>query len=306
MKRRAFFYLICISVLLSVLPAYAQRRITPIATAATTTQAVNETAADTARINAKRRAQSISYVDDRGRTIFVDTITGKEWTDSTALKKSRVPKMEYPLLYRLNVAVNLWDPIMRLTGQKYGITDMRVELSMHNRYIPVFEVGLGLANYTPDDGNYNYRSLLSVFYRIGADYNFLYNSDPDYQVVAGLRYGIAPFSYQVDNVVLNDSYWGETSVFNVPRQHATVGWLEVNAGVRVRLVGPLSAGWNIKYQYKLHQSKDTYGKPWYVPGYGTYDLTASVSLIYSFGIEHLNKKPHADVVDIEDKNNEIQ
>jgi len=68
-----------------------RRRATPVNTAATTTQAVNETAGDTSRINAKRRAGSISYLDDKGRTIFVDTITGEEWTDSTVI--SQVPKM---------------------------------------------------------------------------------------------------------------------------------------------------------------------------------------------------------------------
>ena len=165
------------------------------------TQTVNETANDTARINAKRRAASVSYVDDKGKTIYVDTITGEEWTDSTVI--SRVPKMEYPLFHALSVGVNVWDPVMRAFGQKYGIADAWVELSLHNRYKPVFEVGLGTADSTPSGQNYTYRSPLSVYFRLGINYNFLFNSNPDYSVFVGLRYGFSPFSYSIDNVTLN-------------------------------------------------------------------------------------------------------
>ena len=121
----------------SVFSAAPRRRMTPVNNSATMTQSVNETADDTARINAKRRASSISYVNEDGRTIYVDTITGQEWTDSTTL--GRVPKMDYPLLHAVHVGLNLWDPLMRAFGQHYGIADVWAELSLHNRYLPVFE-----------------------------------------------------------------------------------------------------------------------------------------------------------------------
>ena len=56
--------------------AEAQRRITPVNTAATATQSRNELRNDTARINAERRASSVSYVDDNGRAIVVATARG--------------------------------------------------------------------------------------------------------------------------------------------------------------------------------------------------------------------------------------
>ena len=72
-----------------------KRRISPVETQATQTQAINETANDTSRINAKRRAAAgMTFVNDNGFTVYVDTITGDEWIDSTVI--SRVPKMEYP------------------------------------------------------------------------------------------------------------------------------------------------------------------------------------------------------------------
>ncbi len=297
MKRS--FAIICAALLLTVafaLSAQTKRRMTPVTTQATTTQSVNETASDTSRINAKRRANSVSYLNEKGQTVYVDTITGEEWMDSTLIK--RVPKMEYPLFDAFSVGLNVWDPLMRAFGQQYGLADAWVELSLHNRYKPVFEAGLGLADHTPSGGNYTYRSPLSFYFRVGANYNFLYNSNPDYSFFAGVRYGFSPFSFSVDNITVNSPYWHETTTFNIPAQHATVGWFEFCLGLRVKLWGPLSAGWTVKYQAILHSSKCSYGDPWYIPGYGARSSTinGSFSVVYTFGLGHLNKPKAADVI----------
>lgn len=259
-----------------------KRRVTAVTTAATTTQSINETAGDTARINAKRRAAAASsYVNENGYTVYVDTVEGTEWIDSTVM--ARVPKMEYPLWDAVSVGVNVWDPVMRVIGQKYGIADAWVELSLHNRYKPVFEFGLGQAAYTPAAQNFTYRSPLSTYYKIGANYNVLFNSDPAYSFFGGFRYGITPFSYSIDNVTLNSSYWDETSKFSIPSQRCVAGWLEFSLGLRVQLVGPLSAGWSVKVSKLIHQTKGQYGQPAYVPGYGAVDnmFSGSFSFIYT-------------------------
>lgn len=281
----------------SVVAVNPRRRVTPVNTSATTTQSVNETASDTSRINAKRRLNSISYVDDRGRTMFVDTITGQEWTDSSFV--NIVPKMEYPLWHALTVGVNIWDPLMRAFGQKFGGADAWVELSLHNRYKPIFEMGVGTAKNTPSGMNFSYSSPASVYFRFGANYNFLYNSNPAYSVYAGLRLGVAPFSFAVNDVTLNDPYWGETSKFDIPSQKVTATWGEIVFGIRVKIWGPVSAGWSVKYHSILHESKTPYGKPWYIPGYGSRNgaITGSFSVSCTFGLERLNKKPAEDVLD---------
>lgn len=286
-------------VLLAVLPVQAQRRINPVETPATVTQSVNETAADTARINAKRRAQSISYIDDRGLTIYVDTVTNVEWTDSTLI--GRVPKMQYARFRSLSVGLNIWDPIMRAFGQRHGLADVWVELDLYNRYKPTVEVGLGQARHRASTGRFLYRSPLSVFFRIGADYNFLFNSNPAYQFVAGLRYGFAPFSFCVDDVHYDNSYWGEGGTFNIPSQHVTAGWLEVRLGLRVKLWGPISAGWTFKFHSILHESKTDYGKPWYIPGYGTRGMavTGSFSIVYTLPFRKTNKPDPDSVISSE-------
>ena len=67
----------------------------------------------------------------------VDTVTGLEYVDSTLLKAP--PKMEYPLLHEVVAGVNVWDPLMRALGQKYGLGDVWGELSLHNRYFPFLQ-----------------------------------------------------------------------------------------------------------------------------------------------------------------------
>ena len=54
---RKIIALIALLAVVTVLAQDRKRRMTPLNTPATATQAVNETATDTARINAKRRAR---------------------------------------------------------------------------------------------------------------------------------------------------------------------------------------------------------------------------------------------------------
>ncbi len=276
-----------------------RRRISPVQTQAAQTQSINETANDTSRINAKKRAAAgMKYVNDNGFTVYVDTITGDEWIDSTVI--SRVPKMEYPLFQSLSVGVNIWDPMMRAFGQHYGLADAWVELSLHNRYKPIFEIGLGNAKHTPAGMNFTYKSPTSVYFKLGANYNFFYNSDPSYSLFAGVRYGFSPFSFSLTDVTVNSPYWDETAKFDVPSQNVTAGWLELNLGLRVKIWGPISAGWTFRYKSILHESKANYGKPWYIPGYGTRNsIGGSFSIVYTLPLEHLNKPKAKDVVNVD-------
>lgn len=295
MNRIALFILL----VACMLPMVAQRRVTPVETPATMTVSVNETATDTARINAKRRANSITYVDSRGRTMYLDTLTNTEWTDT--IPEARVAKMAVPLWDAASFGLNIWDPAMRLFGQEHGLIDAWAELSFHNRYKPIVEIGLGTAKHHAPDESFMYRSPLSFYFRLGLNYNFLFNSNPDYQFLAGVRYGFSPFSFSVDDVEYDDSYWQESGTFNIPSQHVSAGWLEVTFGLRVKLWGPFSAGWSIKYHSILHESKAQYGEPWYIPGYGSRNgaLTGSFSIVYTIPLGHLNK-PVLDAVTTED------
>lgn len=144
--------------------AHAQRKITPVNTPSTATQPVNEMEGDTARINARMRATMAHYHDAEGNVIYIDTITGREWRDSTAIVAKKKP-MQYPLLTSASVSVDLWNPIMRAFGQHYGLIGFGAQVSLHNRYLPAFEMGLGMADNTPDDNNFHYKSPMSVYFQ---------------------------------------------------------------------------------------------------------------------------------------------
>ena len=261
-----------------------RRRVTPVNNQATATQAINETRGDTARINAARRASSTLYYREDGAIVYVDTVTGEEWIDSAAIRTQ--PRMKFPLLCGISVGVNIWDPAMRLFGQKHGLIGFTADVSLYNRFFPALEIGLGTAKNTADIGGYTYRSPISPYFKLGLDYNFLYNSNPDYKFFAGLRYGFSPYTWAVDNITLDSPYWDEAIHFNLPGQNATAGWLEFGIGLRIKLSGNISAGWTAKIHTMLHESASKHGEPWYIPGYGTRGqaITGSFTITYTLPI----------------------
>lgn len=273
-----------------VVTAMAQRRISPVNNASTATQPINENKA--AADSAAARANVVEIIDLNGNTILVDTVTGTEFVDSAAVGTTPIPKMEYPLLHSASVSADLFTPAMRAFGQKYGLTEFALEVNLHNRYIPTFEFGLGQADYTPDGNNYTYRTPLAPFFRLGANYNFFYNSNPKYMMFAGVRYGFTPFRFSVTDITLSNDYWDETERFSIPSQSATAGFWELLLGIRVNIVGPLSLGWTVRYHSLLHESSSPYGKAWYIPGFGSRNssLTATFSLTYTLPLSrhHIN------------------
>ena len=191
--------------------------------------------------------------------------------------------MQYPLLTAVTVGVDIWDPVMRLFGQKHGLIGFNADVSLHNRYFPAFEIGLGQASNTPAGENFSYHSPLSVFFKLGINYNFLYNSSSDYQFFAMARYGFSPFSWNVDNITLGSDYWDQNASFSIPSQHSTAGWFEFGLGLRIKLGANIYAGWMVKYHSLLHESSSVHGEPWYIPGYGTrgQSITGSFSISYT-------------------------
>lgn len=292
---RSRIAIICSLIVLAVLSMTPQRRITPVkpAVAAGEPQPAER---DTTR--RQLPPSVIHFHDDNGNVILIDTITGAEYNDTTHLI-ANVPKMEYPLLSGVSIGVDIWDPLMRAFGNHYGLIGFSAGVNLHNRYRPVVDVGIGDANFKPDGGNFTYKSNMAPYFKIGADYNFLYNSSPAYEVYAGVRVGFTPFKYEITDITLNDPYWGETSHFDIPSQSVTASYFELLIGVKVKLWGQLSAGWQVKYHSLISDGKATHGQPWYIPGYGTHrsNWAGSFSFYYTFNLNH---PPHNQV------NNESQ
>lgn len=281
-----------------IMPLSAQRRVTPV-----TPREPGSTPQITT--NLKQQVDSsrlVTTIDAHGNTVMVDTVTGLEFVDSTLLKAP--PKMEYPLLHEVIAGVNVWDPIMRALGQKYGLGDVWAELSMHNRYFPFFAVGLGTINETPVDKNFTFKSPVAPYFKIGGSYNFFYNSNPDYRLQMGLRYGFTTYKWSALDVTVDEGYWGTPSTYSLKDIGNTAGYLEVTFGIKVKIAGNFSAGWTIVYHSILHESKSAYGNPMYIPGYGKRNgaISGNFSIMYTIPI---NKKTATEVKQSEEGLNGI-
>lgn len=143
---------------------------------------------------------------------------------------------------------------------------------------------MGQASITPDGQNYTYRSPLAPYFKLGINYNIMYNSDSRYQVHVGVRYGFAPFSYSIPSATLRPGYWDDPERIEIPSQNCTAGYFELVAGLRVGIARGFSLGWDVIYHSIMHESKPAYGKPMYIPGYGKRGtaFAGSVSISYTF------------------------
>ncbi|MDE6545957.1 MAG: hypothetical protein K2L63_07640, partial [Paramuribaculum sp.] len=92
-----------------------------------------------------------------------------------------------------------------------------------------------------------------------------------------------PFKWSVDNVTVPGTYWDDASTFDIPQQSYSAQFLEISIGVRVKLAGPVSAGWQFRYRSITSESKTAYGQPMYIPGFGQrkHPVSGAFSIIYT-------------------------
>lgn len=194
------------------------------------------------------------------------------------------PGPKYPLLYSASVGFNFFDGILMLAGQKHASFDLSASLSLHNWFEPVIECGLGFADNQPVDGNYHYKGKPSFYGKVGINYNFMYKSNPDYQIYLGLRGGFSSFKYDVTDITINSDYWGQSNNFSINNQSVTSFFGQVAIGLKVKIWKMFSMGWSLRYGFKFKSPSASNSTPWFIPGYGTSPLSATFSLIYNIPI----------------------
>ena len=204
--------------------------------------------------------------------------------DSTkALEEARKDSLRrvyhrYPLLTDLTIGLNLAEPLFMALGQSYASTDVNVTLNMWNRLQPTVELGLGWAKSDPDDMNFTYKAKPSPYFKVGANYNFLFKSSPDYQALIGLRLGYSTFGYDVTEAHHVNSYWQEDFTYDITGEHSHALWGEAGVGLKVKLWDNVAMGWMIRYHSIFNYGKSDHSKPWFIPGYGPRNSSLSVSL----------------------------
>ena len=186
----------------------------------------------------------------------------------------------YPLLTDLSVGINFAEPLFMAFGQSYASADIFATLNMWNRLQPTLELGLGWAKSTPDDMNFTYRAKPSPYVKVGANYNFMFKDNPDYQVLAGIRLAYSTFGYDITDVRYVNSYWRETLDYDIKGERSHALWGEAGVGLKVKLWDSWSMGWMIRYHGIFNYGKNEHSRPWFIPGYGP----RSSSLGFSLGI----------------------
>lgn len=199
------------------------------------------------------------------------------------------PGPVYPLLTSVNVGVNVFDAVAKAFGQSYANIDVWGNISLHNWFFPTLELGVGFGSKHPEDGNYHYKAKPAMYVKIGADYNFLYKNNPDYQTFVGLRCGFSSFGYDITGITIGSGYWGQTNTFDLKGQKATALYGQVLAGVKVKIWDRISLGWNVRYNFMFHKKNGTNSDPWFIPGFGANNrLTATFSVIYALPLCDIN------------------
>lgn len=188
----------------------------------------------------------------------------------------------YPLLTDVAIGLNIAEPLFMAFGQSYASADVSATLNMWNRLQPTVELGLGWAKSTPDDMNYTYHGKPSPYFKVGANYNFLFKNSPDYQAYLGIRLGYSTFTYDITDVRYLNSYWDEVLPGEIKGERSHALWGEAGAGLRAKLYGPISMGWMIRYHGIFNYGKSNHSRPWFIPGYGPRNgsLGFSLSIYY--------------------------
>lgn len=230
---------------------------------------------------------TLHYYDKHGNPLKEPVLFLAELDTVTKVNSGPV----YPLLQSVSFGVNFFDAIMKLAGQTHQSYDIWASLSLHNWFEPIVELGIGFCDNKPEEGNFHYKGKPSFYGKIGINYNFLYKSNPDYQVFLGLRGGYSTFTYDITDITINSSYWDQTNQFSLLNQKAHALYGEVLGGIKVLLWRNISMGWSFRYRLKFSVSDAANSSPWFIPGCGAGSaVTASFSLIYTLPLHKDTKK----------------
>lgn len=182
-----------------------------------------------------------------------------------------IAKDSVPLLNGFAVSFDVAGPVV-LALSDYGEYEAAVRLNLHNQYLPIVEVGYGMAEHD-DEVTSMYYKTEAPYFRVGCDLNLLKNKHSTNRLYAGVRYAFTYYKVDISRPTFQDPVWGGDTGFSVSGDQCNQHWTEVVLGLDTRLWGPLHLGWSVRYKLRLAHKDSSAGNTWYVPGYGKYGDT---------------------------------
>lgn len=214
-----------------------------------------------------------------------------------AEKEKSEPEITYPLWNGLFVGADIWGVAGKMLGSDFSSGEVMACLDIKHRYFPTVEIGYGSTD-TWNDFGIHYKTG-APYFRIGMDYNTLYKKKHGHMLLVGARLAASSFKYDImtpslndpiyggsfGNPNLEDAVWGEAQPgFNHPGMKGSMMWLEISVGIRTKVYKQIYMGWSLRYRSKLSASTDTYGNPWYVPGFGKFG-SSTLGITYTISYQ---------------------
>lgn len=199
------------------------------------------------------------------------SVPGKKKPAQTEKGKDKKPKIEFPLYNGVSVGLDLWGLGSKAFGGDFLSTEVSVDVNLKNRFFPIAEIGYGLTDAWNDNG-IHYKSN-APYFRVGMDYNALYNKQHGHMLLVGLRYAASSFKYDVEGLAVNDpiyggivgnpnledEIWGGSLPYNYKGMKGSMQWAEFCVGIRAHIWKQLYMGWALRFKFKLTESSDKYG-----------------------------------------------
>lgn len=212
-------------------------------------------------------------------------------------EKKSEPEINYPLWNGVFVGMDVWGPAGKLIGSDFMSGEIVACIDMKHRFFPTIEMGYGSTDSWNDFG-IHYKTA-APYFRIGMDYNTLFKKKHGHMLLVGARLGRSSFDYDIMTPALNDPIYGGSfgnpnleddvwheahPAYNHKGMKGSMTWLELCFGIRTKVYKRLYMGWSIRYRSKLSASNDTYGNPWYVPGFGKYG-SSTIGITYTISYQ---------------------
>ena len=216
-----------------------------------------------------------------GVVVAGDTIAVPDSIASRAQKyvANVMEEPELTFFQGFTLSADIVGPVMYLTGD-YGSAEGALRLNLKNTYCPVVEVGYAICDATNENTDILYKTS-APYFRVGCDLNMLKNKFQDNRLYIGLRYGFSRFSYDLSGPDLTDPIWGGQSEFSYSGLSSTCGWLEIVAGVQVKIWKSFHMGWSVRLKKAVSTQSTDYSEPYYIPGYGTTTGSTAIGATYN-------------------------
>ncbi len=198
------------------------------------------------------------------------------------VKKIKVNKQKNQVLQGIGISVDLFGIGAKIFDSDYLSSEIAVEATLRNGFLPIVEIGFGTSDMTDDDKDISYKTS-APYFRLGLNYDFTHKKNTFYAIYGGLRYGFCSLSYDISAPDMTDPVWGGNVGFNYESISCTAQWAELVVGIRAQIWKNLHMGWSVRYKRELSVSEHPNANPYYIPGYGTHDSVqfgATYNIIY--------------------------